>query len=683
MTEVLIVDDDDALGDLLDSMLVGRPCVSARVASIAEARAIFAHTAVDIVLLDGVLPDGLGLELVRECGRMTPAPRFIIMSSNWRRSGSDLPTGSEMGVAVLMHKPFSDEEMIGCLDTVFQQVREPVRLPRIGRRRSSGRSVYAQSLKRARGSFAKTVSGRVDELAIAVTDAHDGPTAARLNHVLRLAMRLHATAGTYGYFEVSIAARSIGETFDELLTGKASMSELLWHSLTIDVDSAREAAQQAGHSRARPRPSSTAVQTERATHAATLLVVDADPDFLSISRALGHDLLHRIVTAQNGQEALAIARCTRLDGALLNVSIDGQSGGIELAKELRAVAGCATLPLAFTTDQDAMASRIAAAAVAADLFIAKPIDKQTFADAARYLLRSRDGAAPTVLVADADVGRRRRFAASLAGAGLQVVELQRADSLLEALSRHVPDLALVADELPPWSGGATIRAIRMMPQHKELPLLMTGAAEVPDARIAAAAAGADELLGAGISADELVARVRLRLERRAEQRVQRERDTLTGLLLRRAFVERFNSRLAELRRTRGQVSLALLDIDLFKRVNDELGHLVGDRVLAAFGHFLGNSYRAEDLRCRWGGEEFVVGCFEQDGETMKMITARSLATLRERTFQDDQGQPFHVSFSAGVATWPADGEDLVAVMKRADERLYEAKRAGRARVVWR
>ena len=78
---VLLVLDDDALGELLESILSDRPCVSHRVGSLAAARALMAATAVDAVVLDGVLPDGLGLELARECGGHERPPRFAFLSA--------------------------------------------------------------------------------------------------------------------------------------------------------------------------------------------------------------------------------------------------------------------------------------------------------------------------------------------------------------------------------------------------------------------------------------------------------------------------------------------------------------------------------------------------------------------------------------------------------------------------
>jgi diguanylate cyclase (GGDEF)-like protein len=178
-----------------------------------------------------------------------------------------------------------------------------------------------------------------------------------------------------------------------------------------------------------------------------------------------------------------------------------------------------------------------------------------------------------------------------------------------------------------------------------------------------------------------MARVRVRLDRRRLLREMTERDPLTRCMSRRALIDALASRLSEARRHGRPLSLSLLDVDRFKRVNDAYGHLVGDQVLLALGRLLNERFRLEDLRGRWGGEEFVIVFPNESASTAASVLARVLDEFRSLRFRSEHGERFSVTFSAGVASFPSDGSSVDALIGAADRRLYEAKEGGRGKVV--
>jgi diguanylate cyclase (GGDEF)-like protein len=157
-------------------------------------------------------------------------------------------------------------------------------------------------------------------------------------------------------------------------------------------------------------------------------------------------------------------------------------------------------------------------------------------------------------------------------------------------------------------------------------------------------------------------------------------DLLTGLLTRRAFLEQVSLRISESRRKRREFALCIIDLDRFKEVNDVHGHLVGDKVLAQLGRLLKNRFRHEDLRCRWGGEEFAILLVDEGAVTARQVVHRVLEEFREITFQGDTGEEFHSTFSGGIAEFDTDSDQFEGLMRVADERLYQAKLAGRNRI---
>ena len=123
-------------------------------------------------------------------------------------------------------------------------------------------------------------------------------------------------------------------------------------------------------------------------------------------------------------------------------------------------------------------------------------------------------------------------------------------------------------------------------------------------------------------------------------------------------------------------AVVALDIDHFKRVNDNHGHDAGDRVLQELARLMGESSREDDVLCRVGGEEFLMLLPNASVEVAAQVAER-LRALVEQTPMEPVGR---ITVSLGVAHWPRDGSGIDQVLKRADEMLYRAKQHGRNRV---
>jgi diguanylate cyclase (GGDEF)-like protein len=153
---------------------------------------------------------------------------------------------------------------------------------------------------------------------------------------------------------------------------------------------------------------------------------------------------------------------------------------------------------------------------------------------------------------------------------------------------------------------------------------------------------------------------------------QASHDSLTGLLGHRAFHEALKEKLRESTAT-GVFTLATIDIDDFKLVNDLHGHPVGDQALQQVADALQDSVRDQDLVFRVGGEEFAVLLPGLTAEDALPVAERLRATVTRKTF----APPLHVSI--GLASWPEDGADRNSLLERADAALYAAKDAGKDR----
>jgi two-component system cell cycle response regulator len=159
------------------------------------------------------------------------------------------------------------------------------------------------------------------------------------------------------------------------------------------------------------------------------------------------------------------------------------------------------------------------------------------------------------------------------------------------------------------------------------------------------------------------------------------RDPLTSCYNKSTFLERLPSEFAFAKHRKKPLSLAMLDLDWFKKINDSYGHLAGDFVLRKLGNVLQHGLRADDFLARYGGEEFAL-IMREVSKRNALQTAERLRRLVESTTFKHEGKKMAVTVSIGVATWPDDRVDSVHnLVKAADKNLYTAKRKGRNRVV--
>lgn len=226
-------------------------------------------------------------------------------------------------------------------------------------------------------------------------------------------------------------------------------------------------------------------------------------------------------------------------------------------------------------------------------------------------------------------------------------------------------------ELPPQDHLATSLCIPMNVQGEALGFLyLAREGEGPIRRAMLAEAAAEQLA---------LALFNLRLQ--DQLRVQSIRDPLTGLFNRRYLEESLARETARALRHGGQVAVLMLDVDHFKRFNDEHGHEAGDAVLKCVGELLGGQCRAEDVPCRYGGEEFVLILPDMDAK-FALQRAEQIREVIARAEPTHLGRPLPaITVSVGVATYPAQALRPDGLLRCADAALYAAKKAGRNRAL--
>jgi two-component system cell cycle response regulator len=298
-----------------------------------------------------------------------------------------------------------------------------------------------------------------------------------------------------------------------------------------------------------------------------------------------------------------------------------------------------------------------------------------------------------ILVADDDAVSRRLMDRLLQRAGYEVVLAEDGRQALEILlCNNGPRLALLDWMMPGLDGPSVCLEVR---SHRERPYIyitLLSSKEAKEDLVAGLEAGADDYLTKPCDPEELKARLRtgeriLRLEdklvdAREEMRFRATHDPLTLLWNRGAILAHAKEEMFRTHRERSPFSLLLCDADHFKRINDVHGHLVGDAVLREIAAKLSNSIRPGDLVGRYGGEEFLLILRDCGPESLVRRGEQIRQSVASHLFPVDL-EHLSVSISVGAVSVDeeASGENLEALLSRADAALYRAKLDGRNRLV--
>jgi diguanylate cyclase (GGDEF)-like protein len=293
----------------------------------------------------------------------------------------------------------------------------------------------------------------------------------------------------------------------------------------------------------------------------------------------------------------------------------------------------------------------------------------------------------TLLIVDDDRWVHESLEEVLRGRVANILHAYEPEEALRLAATAGPDVILLDVNLPRVDGFKLCRHLKETPSTRDVPILFVTIEANVERLARALEIGAIDYIRKPFDPVELRARVEgaLRLGRMiALLRDQAWIDPLTGLKNRAALDDALDAATAAFERVGQHAALLLLDLDHFKRVNDEHGHGIGDELLRAVGAAIRASCRPYDTAARFGGDEFAVLYTQIDARAARHAADRLLEAVRRATSGAARGG-VKARASAGLVTVEVGGERFTAaeLLKAADEALYEAKRAGGERLVVR
>ena len=358
-------------------------------------------------------------------------------------------------------------------------------------------------------------------------------------------------------------------------------------------------------------------------------------------------------------------------------SPDGELIGEEVATKVRDALG-EVVPLVFVSNRSDIEARLDAVRAGCSSYFIKPVNYSDVLETLDRLTRS-EPEPYRILIVDDEPDTADFHATSLEAAGLETVTVTDPLDVMSQLVEFQPDVILMDVYMPGCTGLEMAMVIRQEEAFVGVPIVFLSRETDRMKQIAALGEGGDDFFTKPVPPDHLVPAVSARAQRGRTLRLFMEKDGLTGLFRHSRIIEQLEVAVRRADRQHGRLAVAMLDIDGFKEVNDEHGHLVGDQVLKALAYLLRQRLRMSDVLGRFGGDEYVVVMPDTDGRAalQKMDDIRSnFAAIDHETAH----RSFSVTLSCGVGEFPAalTSHELIAA---ADEALYRAKRGGRNQVL--
>ena len=358
-------------------------------------------------------------------------------------------------------------------------------------------------------------------------------------------------------------------------------------------------------------------------------------------------------------------------------SPEGELTGEEAASKVQDALG-ETVPLVLVSNRSDIEARLDAVRAGCSSYFIKPVNYSDVLETLDRLTRS-EPEPYRILIVDDEADTAEFHATSLEAAGLETVTVTDPLEVMSQLVEFQPDVILMDVYMPGCTGLELAMVIRQEEAFVGVPIIFLSRETDRMKQIAALGEGGDDFFTKPALPEQLVPAVSARAQRGRTLRLFMEKDGLTGLFRHSRIIEQLEVAVRRADRQHGQLAVAMLDIDGFKEVNDEHGHLVGDQVLKALAYLLRQRLRMSDVLGRFGGDEYVVVLPDTEGEAAleKMDDIRrNFAAIEHETGHGS----FSVTLSCGVGEFPAalTSHELIAA---ADEALYCAKRGGRNRVL--
>ncbi|HSX20431.1 MAG TPA: diguanylate cyclase [Gammaproteobacteria bacterium] len=406
-----------------------------------------------------------------------------------------------------------------------------------------------------------------------------------------------------------------------------------------------------------------------------ILIVDDDMHFCDMVAIQLEHLGYRTRSIYSLSQLSESILNYRPNAIFMDIIFDGnRDAGTQIITDIREKEEI-TCPIIYMSARDDMQARLNAVRSGGTAFLCKTFNLGDLKNILDIIIPLQQDVSYKVLIIDDDKISSAYCSTILEHAGIQVSSIDNPEKVFEQIINFDPDVILLDMYMPSISGVEMASIIRQHQNFSSIPIIiMSGETDI-NKQFKMRSAGADDFILKPFKPHHLVDTILNRIQRSRQTKHLIYTDGLTGLMLFSKVKDQINNLLESCIRYNLEFSLALIDLDHFKNINDSYGHLNGDQILRHFAEFLLGRVRKSDIVTRSGGEEFTIIFPYTSGEN----ALRAVNSFREaysQRLQHLNNADVKVTFSAGISSIN-NYHDLESMLAAADQSLYHAKESGR------
>ncbi|HEY9682323.1 MAG TPA: response regulator [Oculatellaceae cyanobacterium] len=545
---------------------------------------------------------------------------------------------------------------------------EPDELEQLSR--FNQKAVVEMALRRARADYAKELPERVEALALAVKAYKDDiSNSGAYDEAVQFAHQLKGTAGSLGFPHLGKTAGIVEALLRSGFTSDPSTAQKSWLQLE------RQVAQCLGIAESNAATYAGAEQMPRKAMGKKVAVVGPFIGFAKLTADLAFDDTAEAYLLDDSTELLAQAAKETFDAVIIDSAGLDEQSPTELLEKIRQHETLRNTPVSFIASENWHTDQALWFYTGAELVMPFNANQALLRSTVEEMLALRENSKPHILTVDDDVVLTNFICDTLSTHGMTAVAENEPINILNRLENYPADLILLDVVMPGVSGYDVCRMLRSQEKYASIPVLFLTSKNTQQGRAAAFRAGADDFLSKPILTEELLTRVRTRLELSQRYLQKAGKHSLTGMTTKQVFFEKLPSLVIKALNTRVPMTVAIVGIDSFPELAIECGFQMQERIFKDLASLLQARFRIEDLKAHW-----TEGSFALAFPGIDMSIAQQAVTILAGEFAISTTHNSSGNASAskrvlryGLAELGTDGVTADSLLSRAYERCLKSE----------
>jgi diguanylate cyclase (GGDEF)-like protein len=542
-----------------------------------------------------------------------------------------------------------------------------------------------EKLEQIKKSYAEELPQKLAQIGTLFEDANkNGFNEESFNTLYRLVHNLVGSGATFGFIDVSNAARILADELQKYLHTDTYPSADAMKNINKMADdliqipiSGKTENQKSVQKVETFIPKKKVKQTPEEKNI-LIYIVDDDKHILDELSMQLTNYAYKVKTFLNTQSFEQAMQDVVADIILMDMTfLEAHDMGMQSIIKMKA--SKYDFKVIFMSSNGDFVTRVNAVRAESDAFITKPVDSQDVVSKIDKLTSKNANEPIRALLLDDENSSNQYHASLLNSFGIETKCIDNPVKILDMMSEFKPDIIMTDLHMPTYDGHVVLKVIRQMDEYVSIPIIFLSVEKAEEIYSTLMDAGSEDFLQKPVDTKRFPQIVKTKALRYRKMREMIQLDGLTSLYNHKTIISLLEKEISNSKRYSYPLSFAMLDLDNFKKVNDNYGHQTGDSILQSLSRVLKTRIRNSDFIGRYGGEEFCI-IFSHTDAKLAFNVLEGIRKIFSSITHKSEDKDFHVTVSCGVCQY-TQGMDLAELINKADGALYQAKEHGRNRTV--